>query len=163
MDIFKAAEQLMAMDDGSWQQHANPLSIFTRFTCLPLIALAIWSRAWIGEWSLLPLSAALLWTWLNPRLFGPPTSFDNWASRGVLGERIFLNRAEESIAEHHVRMAYILTSLSAIGTIILTYGLIVLDLWAVLCGLFMSIGPKVWFVDRMVWIWFDQQSPIPNE
>jgi len=37
-------------------------------TCLPLLILSLWSRAWIGRWSILPIAAALLWLWLNPRV-----------------------------------------------------------------------------------------------
>lgn len=161
MDIFRAAERLMTMDDDAWARHANPWSVFTRFTCLPLIALAIWSRVWLGWWALVPLALALLWTWCNPRLFAPVRDLENWASRGVMGERLFLNRETAGIASHHVRMAYILTALSGLGMAVLIYGLVALDVWATICGLVLAIGPKVWFVDRMVWIHFDAQQSQP--
>ncbi|MEO0501349.1 MAG: DUF6653 family protein [Pseudomonadota bacterium] len=146
------------MDDDAWARHANPWSVFTRFTCLPLIVLAIWSRVWIGWWALGPLALALLWTWANPRLFAAPETMDSWAAKGVMGERQFLNRKNVPIAAHHVRMAYILTALSGAGAVILVYGLVILDPWAAICGLSLTIGPKVWFVDRMVWIHSDAQS-----
>lgn len=155
MDIFKAAEKLMVMDEGAWRRHANPWSVYTRFTCLPLIALAIWSRDWIGWWSLLPLALALGWTWLNPRLFSEPKSLDNWASKGALGERLFLDRRNSKIADHHIRMAHILTAASAVGAVILIYGLYKLSFWATTSGLILSIVPKVWFMDRMAWIYQD--------
>lgn len=158
MDIFKASEKLLAMDDNAWRRHANPWSVYTRFTCLPLIALTIWSRDWIGWWSLIPFTLSLVWTWLNPRFFSEPRSLENWASKGVLGERLFLSHRDTAIATHHVHMANLLTAASAVGAVILIYGLVVLDFWAVICGLFMSIGPKVWFVDRMVWIYEDYRA-----
>ena len=159
MDIFRASERLMAMDDAAWARHANPWSVYSRFSCLPLIALAVWSRVWLGWWALVPLALALAWTWLNPRLFGPPAELDSWASKGVLGERLFLNRRAVPVAGHHVRMAHILTGLSAVGALVLIYGLAVLDLWAALCGLALTLGPKLWFVDRMVWIHQDAAEP----
>ncbi len=152
MDIFKASERLMSMDDAAWARHANPLSVYSRMSCLPLIVLAIWSRVWIGWWALLPLAAALLWTWANPRLFSAPADLDNWASKGVMGERIFLNRKAVPIPAHHERAAYVLTGLSFVGLIILIYALVVLDVWGVIAGLVLVIVPKLWFVDRMVWI-----------
>jgi len=155
MDIFKSAERLMGMDDAAWRRHANPWSVYTRFTCLPLIVLAIWSRVWLGWWALVPVALALLWTWVNPRLFSEPASLDGWASRGVMGERLFLDRENRNIAGHHIRMACILTWASAAGAVILVYGLLVLSFWATLCGLFATILPKLWFIDRMIWIYED--------
>ena len=43
------------MDDDSWARHANPWSVWTRVPILPLLALAIWSRSWIGWWAVLPV------------------------------------------------------------------------------------------------------------
>ncbi|MFQ6547609.1 DUF6653 family protein [Aestuariibius sp. 2305UL40-4] len=165
MDIFKISERLMSMDDEAWRRHANPISVYTRFTCLPLLVLAIWSRVWLGWWSLIPIALACLWIWFNPRIFGPPDSLDNWASRGVMGERVFLNRHNTHIADHHLRMAKILTAASGVGALILIYGLVVLDVWATICGVIATVGPKVWFVDRMLWILQDHErgEPGPRE
>ena len=158
MDIFAFAEKIMSMDDAAWERHANPLSGYTRFTALPLIVLAIWSRVWLGWWCLIPLAAALLWTWLNPRLFSAPRSTNNWASKGTFGERTFLRRKEEPIPKHHEVMALRLAAASAPGVMILIYSLVVLDFWAVICGLFISMLPKLWFVDRMVWLYEDMKD-----
>lgn len=69
--------------DG-WRRHANPWSVYTRIPVPLLLTAAIWSRAWIGWWSLLPVAAVVVWTMVNPRVFPPPQSIDTWASRGVL-------------------------------------------------------------------------------
>ena len=162
MDIFKASERLMSMDDDVWARHANPWSVWTRFTCLPLLTLAIWSRAWIGWWSLVPIALAALWTWYNPRAFSPPASTDSWASKGTFGERIYLNRKTVPIPEHHDRAAKILTAFSAVGMILLIYGLVVLGPAATILGLTVTIGGKVWFVDRMVWLYEEQSCLKPT-
>jgi hypothetical protein len=54
-----------------------------------VIALAIWSRDWIGWWSLLPIALAIVWMMVNPLLFATPRSTRNRASKGVFGERIW--------------------------------------------------------------------------
>ncbi len=162
MDIFRFAERLMSMDEAAWERHANPLSAWTRFTCGPLIVLAIWSRDWLGWWSLLPLAVALFWTWLNPRIFGPPISTDNWASKGTFGERIFLKRAERPVPAHHERAAKLLTWVSALGLLPLVYGLVVFDARSTVFGLVVAIGAKVWFVDRMVWLYEDMKDTSPE-
>lgn len=162
MDVFRFSERLMAMDDEAWARHANPWSVWTRFSCAPLIVLAIWSRDWIGWWALLPSALALLWTWLNPRLFTPPLRSDNWASKGTFGERVFLNRHAVPIPNHHLRMGRLLTLGSALGMIALIHGLVVLDARTTIFGLVVAIGAKVWFVDRMVWLYEDMKHATPD-
>ena len=162
-DIYRAAERLMGMQDADWRRHANPLSVWTRFSCLPLIVLAIYARVWIGWWALPLFLLAATWTWVNPRAFPPPADFGAWASRGTLGERIFLARDRYEVAPHHVRAANILAALSAIGLLPLIYGLIVQNPWATLAGLIGVILPKVWFVDRMVWIHAELTGTTPGD
>lgn len=154
VDIYRAAERFMGMSEDVWARHANPWSAFTRFTVLPLLALAIWSREWIGLWAWGAVTLALVWNWLNPRLFAPPASLDSWASRGVLGERIWLNRRDE-VRDHHKSWAVILTCASVPGVVFLVLGLWQLRLDWTIFGMLLAVLPKVWFVDRMVWVYQD--------
>ncbi|APX10829.1 DUF6653 family protein [Tateyamaria omphalii] len=162
-DIYRAAERLMGMQDADWRRHANPLSVWTRFTCLPLMVLAIYARQWIGWWALPLLLLAAAWTWVNPRAFPAPSDFGSWASRGTLGERVFLARDRYDIDAHHIRIANVLTALSAVGLLPLIYGLIVLNPWATVLGVVAIVLPKVWFVDRMVWIHADITNTTPGD
>lgn len=158
MDFFAAAERVMSMDDATWRRHANPWSVWTRmFTVLPLLALAIWSRVWIGAWALVPVALVLAWIWVNPRAFPEPTQFDTWASKGVLGERVFLAHRDE-IAPHHLRAAHVLSLLSVPGAVILFWGLWVLWWEGAVFGALLTALPKIWFVDRMVWILQDWRA-----
>ena len=77
MTLERGIARLFAMSDGVWARHANPWSVWTRMATLPVLLLALWSRAWIGWWALLPVAAVLVWTWLNPRLFPPPRTTDD--------------------------------------------------------------------------------------
>lgn len=158
MDLFTLAERSMSMDDDAWMRHANPWSVWTRFTCLPLIVLSVWSRIWLGWWCILPLALALFWTWFNPRAFPPPANADNWASKGTFGERVFLNRKSVPIPTHHTQWAYVLSVLSAIGVAPLAWGLWQADLVWTLLGIVLVVLPKVWFVDRMVWLYEDMKN-----
>lgn len=155
MDLYKLTEKAMKMDDATWARHANPWSVYTRCSCLPLLVLAIWSRQWLGWWSLAPISIALFWIWLNPRLFGPPETTDNWASKGTFGERFFLNRRHVPVPASHLAWANGLTVVMVTGLPLLAYGLWNLDAFATSSGLLLVFGPKVWFVDRMVWLYED--------
>ena len=157
MDIFRGAERLMAMDEEAWGRHANPLSVYSRFSCLPLIVAAIWSRVWLGWWALVPLVFAIGWTFVNPRLFSAPIDKGTWAAKAVMGERLFLARKSVAVPERHVAMAYWLTALSFAGAIALGYGLIMLDGWATVGGLAVAMTGKLWFCDRMVWLYEDME------
>ncbi|MEM7731832.1 MAG: DUF6653 family protein [Pseudomonadota bacterium] len=153
-DLYRGAERLMGMSDAVWARHANPWSCYTRFTVLPLLVLAIWSRVWVGPWAWLFVACVLAWNWLNPRVFSPPASLDNWASRGVLGERIWINRRDD-VRAHHKRWAVVLTVLSVPGVVFLGLGLWQLRLDWTVFGMVLAVLPKVWFVDRMVWLYQD--------
>lgn len=161
-DIFTIAEGLMQMDNATWARHSNPKSVYSRFSTLPLITFAIWSRIWLGWVCVIPLALALLWTWWNPRAFAAPDHTDNWASRGTFGERVFLNRANVPVPAHHEKWVRILTWVSALGMVPLLYGLWAFDISATLLGMMLIIGGKVWFVDRMVWLYQDMKDSNPT-
>lgn len=148
-------ERIMAMTDTVWARHTNPWSGWSRVSILPLLALAVWSREWIGWWAALPIGAVLTWTWLNPRLFPPPASTDNWMSQGVLGERIWILRDKDVSVSHHAPVIKTLTIATATGSILLVAGLIVLNLTLTLIGLTVAMLTKLWLLDRMVWVYRD--------
>ena len=149
------------MTDAVWERHANPWSCWTRVPVLPLFCLAIWARVWIGWGCLVPVAGLILWTWWNPRAFPPPASTRSWASRAVMGERVWLNRGEVAIPSHHALWAMLLSMLPAIGIVPLVWGLYALEIWPLVFGLGMTIGPKMWFLDRMVWLYDDMARAHP--
>lgn len=158
MDLFRSAEKLMRMDDATWVRHANPWSVWTRLlTVVPLVSLAVWSRDMFGWYALIPIAISLIWVWLNPRVFPPPNSTDHWAARGILGERIFLERRRDDIAEHHVRAVNTLTLIGVMFSVVWMYGLITLDAWATITGTIGIVMSKAWFVDRMAWVFADMK------
>ena len=162
MDITKLAEKAMAMDEAAWQKHANPWSVYSRFTILPLISLAFWSREWIGLYAAIPVGLSLFWIWLNPRLFGIPAHTDNWASMGTFGERIYLNRQSIPIPEYHIKPAFLLQALTAPGLPIFIWGIYDLNIWALILGNVWLMVFKAWFVDRMVWLYLDMKDSSPE-
>ncbi|TXR54621.1 DUF6653 family protein [Reinekea thalattae] len=156
MDLLKLTEKSMAMNPDSWMRHANPISVYSRFTVLPLLTLAIYARTWLGSVAWLFVALVLLWTWLNPRLFSAPKTTDNWASMATFGERVYLNRAKESlIPKHHLLVCRILLILQLVAVPVWGYALIDLRFdWAIFTTAWLMVT-KAWFVDRMVWIYMD--------
>ena len=162
MSFERRIAELFGMTDAVWARHANPWSVWTRMSTLPLLVLAVWSRDWIGWWALVPTAAAILWTWLNPRVFPRPRSTDNWGSRAVLGERVWLNRAEVPVPPHHRRAPHILAAISALGLIALIWGLAALEVWPTVLGVALVYLGKFWFLDRMVWLYEDMKDTDPR-
>ncbi|WP_254698084.1 DUF6653 family protein [Sagittula sp. P11] len=147
---FRLSERVMGMDEATWARHANPWSAWSRVTILPLLALAIWSRVWIGAWALLPVAAVLLWVWLNPRLFPVPRTTDAWMTQAVLGERDWLAQGDAPEVAHHWTMVRLLTGASGIGSVVLIVGLVWLNVALTLAGLVLAMGGKLWLMDVMV-------------
>jgi len=162
MDILKWTEKAMLMDDKTWSRHANPYSVYSRFSTLPLISFAFYSREWLGLYSLGFIALSLLWVWLNPRLFSPPAKTNNWASMATFGERVYLDRENVVIPLHHLQMCRVLQCLSAMGLPFFLYGLYSLDLWALIFGNVWIMTFKAWFVDRMVWLYLDVKDADPK-
>jgi len=159
MDILKFAEKTMSMDDSAWEKHSSPWSVYSRFTILPLLTLALASRDWLGWYSLIPTLLVLAWIWLNPRIFPAPTSTNNWASMGTFGERVYLNRSKEAIIpKHHLSMCNLLMVLQILGVPVWVYGVYSLNIEPMLFGMFWLMATKAWFVDRMVWIYQDTKE-----
>lgn len=158
MDIAKLSERLMGMDDATWARHANPWSGWTRVTILPMLSFAIWSRVWLGWGALLPVLVVCIWTWVNPRLFGPPRNESAWMTKGVLGERVWLAQATTPIPAHHARVARILNLAAGFGVVVLASGLWLLEPGWTIAGLVTTMGAKLWFLDRMVWLLSDTRN-----
>ena len=159
----KRVAKLFGLEGDAWMRHANQASVWTRFSCVSLVALAVWSRDWIGWYSLIPIVASLVWMYLNPRLFGVPASTRNWASKGVFGERIWADRRSLPIpAQFTSRVPNLANAYSCIGLLPLAYGLVAFDVWLVVAGIVIVHGAKLWYIDRMVLLFEDMKQRHPD-
>ena len=150
--------RLFSMSDETWEKHANPWSVWTRFTALPALVVAVWSRVWIGPWAWGMTVLAILWIWVNPRIFRKPVSTDNWASKAVIGERVWINRKQIPVPEHHRLVPNLLSGISGLGLLFLIWGLWRLNIWPTALGAVLIYSSKVWFLDRMVWLYEDMKD-----
>jgi hypothetical protein len=143
--------QAFRMDDESWRRHANPWSVWTRFAAIPLMLLAIWSRTWIGWWSLLPIAAVIVWLFVNPSAF-PPVEPSSWAARGIYGERAWV-RHKTMVPPDHRAVLRVLVTLGLVGFGFMAWGLIALELWPTVFGATVAIMAQLWRIDRFGWLW----------
>lgn len=87
---------------------------------------------------------------VNPLLFKAPTSTRNWASRTVLGERIWVDRDKVDLPEQFRSRAasLVANAYSAVGMGILVFGLADLSVVAT-AGVLITHGGKAWYLDRV--------------
>ena len=122
------------MNDDAWRRHAHPWSVYTRFATIPPLVLAVWSRAWIGWWCLVPVALLAGWLWLNVRVFPPVDRPTAWASKGIYGERIWATQAD-------------------CGIVLLVWGLVALEVWPTVAGVTLVVLAQLWRIDRLVWMY----------
>ena len=156
--------KLFGLEGDGWMRHANPMSVWTRFSVVSILALAIWSRDWIGAWSLLAVAVAIAWMYFNPLLFKEPKSTRNWASRAVLGERIWVDRDKIELPEQFRSpvSSLVANGFSTIGMALLAYGLVDLNLLATLTGILITHGGKAWFMDRAALLYVEMKGRSPE-
>ena len=132
MDVIRLAERSMSMDDTQWMRHATPLGAWTRFICLPLLAIAVWGGIW-----------------LTPRAI-PPLSTANRVAQGAFVSRAVLDRRSVPIPAHRRDWALLLAFLPAPRRPPLVRSLRHLDMTMTVLGILRATLPRIWFADRMI-------------
>ena len=158
MAFEKKIAKVFNLTEDNWMRHANPWSVWTRYSVLPVIIAAFWSRVWIGWWAAIPAAVSILWMFANPIFFSKAKSTRNWASRAVLGERVWSNRDKIAVPEHHRVTPHILNLISTFGMVVAIWGIVELDLYLAVFGTIITMVGKSWYLDRMVWIYGEMMS-----
>jgi hypothetical protein len=142
------AASAIHMSDESWRRHANPWSVWTRFAAIPLMLAAIWSRVWLGWWSLLPVAAVVAWLWLNVHVFRPIDAPTAWSSKGIYGESLWFKDRFPLPADHR-RVQRLLMVVGGVAAFpLIAYGLIALEIWPTVFGATLMILGQLWRIDR---------------
>lgn len=145
--IPDAIARVFAMDELSWRRHANPWSVWTRLAAVPAGVLAVWSRDWVGWWAAVPILLVVAWLFANTKVFRP-VGPGGWAADGIHGEKWWLQQRHRVPSRHRT----VLRCLIALGLgsgVLLTYGLITLQVWPTLTGTALLVLAQIWRIDRM--------------
>ena len=161
-DYLNFLERLMGMSDETWKRHASPWSVYTRMATTPFIVAAIWLHTTIGYWSITLLTLLVFWIWINPRLFPAPKSTDNWGSKATFGERVYLNRKKVPIPKQHRFFPHLLGAISGVGFFVMLWGAWKNFFWPTATGFSLMYLGKLWFLDRMVWLYEDMKDATPE-
>jgi hypothetical protein len=138
---------MQRMNDEMWKRHANPWSVWTRFAAIPAFILAVWSRIWLGWWSLIPISVVIGWLYLNVFIFSPIAIPRSWASKGIYGEKLWLSKRTK-IPKHYADVQRWLIILGIVGMLMVVWGLFQLHAWISLLGAVVLIFAQLWRIDR---------------
>lgn len=125
-----------------WNRHSNPKSGWSRVPTGPILVYALYRR----NWRL--LSAALVWTAVNPILFGPPESDDAWMTRAVLAERWWIR--EEGRSTVGLEYPNVCNAAGALGFCYALYAAYRKRPIGAAVGSIVSIGLKFWWLRVLV-------------
>ena len=148
MKLLDNYARAAGMSDEAWRRHANPWSVWTRFAAIPLMMLAIWSRVWIGWWALVPIGVVILWLGWNPHAFAPVDKPVAWSSRGIYGERLWLqDRSCMPAGFTVVQRIWVVGAVT--GAVLLAWGLGALLIWPTAFGAVLVVYGQLWRIDRL--------------
>lgn len=148
MKPFGWIADAFGMTGDAWRRHANPWSVYTRFAAIPAMIVAIWSRDWIGWWSLLPIALVIVWLWLNPHVFSPVDEPRAWAARGIYGEKLWLDEPGRVPPETRSVLRWLMVPGLA-GFAFLAWGLVWLQVWPTIFGATLVVLAQLWRIDRL--------------
>ena len=159
MTIERKIANFFQLSDENWMKHANPISVWSRYSVLPFIVISFWSRVWIDWWCLIPGLLSILWMFFNPILFQKAKSTKNWASKAVLGERVFLNRDKIKIPQKHITPLHtLLNTISSLGLLLAIWSIVYYSVIGAVVGVSLAYLGKSWYLDRMVWLYEDMKN-----
>jgi hypothetical protein len=148
MSRLKRYARAAGMTDEAWKRHANPWSVWTRFAAIPLMMLAIWSRTWIGWWSLVPVALVVAWLIVNPHAFPAVERPASWAAKGIYGEKMWLEDPS-LVSGDHRKVQRLLIGVGSAGFALLAWGLVALEVWPAVFGATLIVLGQLWRIDRL--------------
>jgi hypothetical protein len=136
--------------ERAWKRHSNPWSVWTRILSYPLVYVPVWNRSWKQG------AAVAAWFAANPVLFPEPEGDESWATRGVLGEELW-------IAERPRDLSVPINTASAAffaGGLLATYRR---RFWPMMLGASAALLLKLWYIDRMVFYYEQHRDAAGGE
>ncbi|MFC3095715.1 DUF6653 family protein [Alteromonas sediminis] len=155
MNSLKVIEKLLFMSNETWKKHGNPASVFSRLLVFPLLILTIWWRETLAEFFWVIFIVLLVFLFLSTRLFPAPKNNKSWASKSILGEKLWLDNTNCQVPQKHSYAATLIISGQFISLLLIVLGLVYTVQSMVWTGTSTFLVLKLWFLDRMVWLLSD--------
>ena len=95
-----------------------------------------------------PIGAVVLWLWWNPHAFAPVDKPVAWSSRGIYGERLWLqDRSRMPAGFAVVQRIWVVGAVT--GAVLLAWGLGALLIWPTAFGAVLVVYGQLWRIDRL--------------
>ena len=135
---------MSTIEDRRWAGRSHPWCVYSRLAAALALIVVLTSHRELGVYALIPISLCLFFIIVNPFIFPAPKDDSHWATRTVLGQRIWRSR------EHaHWDIPSISRVASALAYFIALWLAIESQLGeAVLLGL-IALGLKLVYLDWM--------------
>ena len=79
-----------------------------------------------------------------------------------MGERLWINRQQIPVPQHHKYVPNVLNVLAFMGLVCWVWGLWTLSMWPTVFGIVIMYLAKLWFLDRMVWLFNEMAADVPE-
>ena len=76
----------------------------------------------------------------------------------MLGERLWIRRDEQPVPSHHRCVPHLLNGMNGAATLVAIWGVVALRVWPTLFGAALMYVAKFWYLDRMVWLYWDAED-----
>ena len=86
------AQAMAGWSDRHWAGRSNPWCVYSRLAAALGLIWAVYSVRDLGLFALVPIGLCLLFIIVNPFVFAAPRDDSRWATRAVLGQRLWRAR-----------------------------------------------------------------------
>ena len=83
---------MSTFEDRRWAGRSHPWCVYSRLAAALLLIVALTTHRGLGIYALIPIGLCLFFIIVNPFVFPAPKDDSRWATRSVLGQRIWRGR-----------------------------------------------------------------------
>ncbi|MEZ5924885.1 MAG: DUF6653 family protein [Hyphomicrobiaceae bacterium] len=83
---------MSSLEDRRWAGRSHPWCVYTRLAAALALIVAITTHRSLGVQALIPIGVCLFFIIINPFIFPAPKDKTRWATRSVLGQRLWRRR-----------------------------------------------------------------------
>lgn len=83
---------MSTFEDRRWAGRSHPWCVYTRLAAALLLIIALTTHRSLGIYAAIPIGLCLFFIIVNPFIFRPPKDDTHWATRSVLGQRLWRQR-----------------------------------------------------------------------
>lgn len=80
---------MSTLEDRRWAGRSHPLCVYSRLGAAYFLVLCVYTYRWWNVQAIWPIGLCLFFILINPYIFPAPRTQQAWATRAVLGQRLW--------------------------------------------------------------------------